>query len=75
VLAFPVARRDEEPYPWQIRTRRERDLSPWYATSPLDNAEIVESTVVAAATVAEWSTAEQPHAEADWSAAQWQRLR
>ena len=75
VLAFPVARGDEDPYPWQTRTRRDHNASPWYAISQRDSVEIVDSTVVAASTVAKWTAEEPPHAEAEWSVAQWRRLR
>jgi hypothetical protein len=73
VLAFPIARPGEDPYPWQRRRRRVGAGSvPSGTRGPVDAEEAVEATTLVASTVAEWAAEERSYTDqSGWSAADW----
>lgn len=73
VLAFPMARPGEDPYPWQRRRQRAGAGSvPSGTRGPGDADEPVEATTMVASTVAEWAAEERSYTDqSGWSAADW----
>ncbi len=73
VLAFPMARPGEDPYPWQRRRRRASAGSvPPGTRVPVDGDEPVEATTLVASTVAQWVAEERSYTDqSGWSTADW----